>query len=113
MLRRPGGQARSLWIRRLVAVTVPASLRRAGHVNDSAQFGLLPDQPPSGITCPTLIIHGTVDGPVRFVHAESAAAAIPNAQLVAIPGGGHDVFFRKEGLASKVVEFLESHLHAP
>jgi pimeloyl-ACP methyl ester carboxylesterase len=109
MHRRAEGWARAERVRQLVAATVPASLRRAGHANDSTQFGLLPGRPPEGITCPTLIIHGTADGPVRFAHAEMAAAASPHAELVPIPGGGHGAFFQSQGLASKVVEFLESH----
>jgi pimeloyl-ACP methyl ester carboxylesterase len=108
--RQECGRARAELMRRLAAAVVPASLRRAGHANDSAQFGLLPDHTPGGITCPTLIIHGTADGPVPLVHAQAAAAAILNAELVAVSGGGHGTFFRSEGLASKVVEFLESHV---
>jgi pimeloyl-ACP methyl ester carboxylesterase len=106
------GRRRAEVRRRLVATLVPSSLRRLGHANDSAQFGLLPDQVPMGITCPTLIIHGTADGPVPFRHASRAAAAIPNAELVAVPGVGHDAFSPSETLGSKVAEFLEKSMAA-
>jgi pimeloyl-ACP methyl ester carboxylesterase len=108
------GQAREKRIvqtRRFALSAVPASLRRAGHANDSKQFGLLPESPPDGITCPTLIIHGTADGPVPVTHAQSAAASIPNAELVTIPGEGHGVFSRRPELAVKVAEFLMRHSH--
>jgi pimeloyl-ACP methyl ester carboxylesterase len=41
------------------------------------------------ITCPTLVIHGEADAPVPASLARSIVAAIPNARLELIPGGGH------------------------
>jgi pimeloyl-ACP methyl ester carboxylesterase len=41
------------------------------------------------VTCPTLVIHGEADAPVPLEHAESIVAAMPNARLEVIPGGGH------------------------
>lgn len=41
------------------------------------------------ITCPTLVVHGEADGPVPVALAERIVAAMPNARLELIPGGGH------------------------
>lgn len=42
-----------------------------------------------GITTPTLFIHGENDGAVAVRVAERAAAAMPRAKLVVLPGVGH------------------------
>jgi pimeloyl-ACP methyl ester carboxylesterase len=90
----------------LMTTLVPPSLRQAGLANDIEQTSALPEEVPSDISCPTLIIHGQQDRLVRRRHAERAAAAIPQSELVTAPGG-HDVFFRSDELASKVARFLE------
>jgi pimeloyl-ACP methyl ester carboxylesterase len=41
------------------------------------------------IGCPTLVVHGEADKPVPVALAESIVAALPNARLELIPGGGH------------------------
>jgi pimeloyl-ACP methyl ester carboxylesterase len=41
------------------------------------------------VTCPTLVVHGEADAPVPVALAESIVAALPNARLELIPGGGH------------------------
>ncbi len=41
------------------------------------------------ITCPTLVVHGDADAGVPVALAESIVAALPNARLELIPGGGH------------------------
>jgi pimeloyl-ACP methyl ester carboxylesterase len=110
--RRPGGRVGPDLFRRFAESTVPYSLRGAGHANDSAQFGLLPSYPLGDIRRPTLVVHGTADGPVPFAHAEFAAGTIPGAQLIAVAGAGHGSLFRSEGLAAKVVAFLEAHAPA-
>jgi pimeloyl-ACP methyl ester carboxylesterase len=38
---------------------------------------------------PTLVIHGDADAAIELDRAEAVAAAIPNAELVVIPGAGH------------------------
>jgi pimeloyl-ACP methyl ester carboxylesterase len=75
------------------ALVLPGSQRSAGRLNDMDQFARLGDAPASGITAPTLIVHGKADRIVRFDHAEAARAAIPGAELMAVPGAGHSVLF--------------------
>jgi pimeloyl-ACP methyl ester carboxylesterase len=86
------------------------SLRRAGSSNDLLQITRLPRYPVSDIRNPTLVIHGTADRIAPWSNAEFAVNAIPEAQLVRIPGGGHGVFFlQRHWLAPKVIEFLKAN----
>ena len=95
-----------------VQTFVPYSLRRAGSSNDLFQLARLPQYPLSEIRKPTLVIHGTADRVARWSNAEFAANAIPQAQLIRIPGAGHGVFFvQHQCLAPKILEFLK--VHAP
>ena len=92
-----------------VQTFIPYSLRRAGSSNDLFQLARLPQYPLSEIRTPTLVIHGTADRVVSCSNAEFAANAIPQAQLIRIPGGGHGVFFvQHHWLAPKIVEFLKA-----
>src|SRR5262249_45546836 len=54
---------------------LPEGLRGAGRRNDLAQFAALPDDPPAGISVPTLVVHGTADRIVPIAHAEAVAGA--------------------------------------
>lgn len=44
----------------------------------------------SKVTAPSLVIHGSVDPLVRLAGGQRSAKCIPNAQLIIIPGMGHD-----------------------
>jgi pimeloyl-ACP methyl ester carboxylesterase len=72
----------------LVRSYTPFSLRRPGFRNDMTWVESDP-LPMEGVTQPVLIIHGTDDFVVPFEQAEHSAAAIPQAELAAIAGGGH------------------------
>jgi pimeloyl-ACP methyl ester carboxylesterase len=95
----------------LIRTLVPPSLRQAGLANDIEQTSALPEEVLSGIACPTLIIHGKQDRLVPLRHAERAAAAIRQSELLVVPGG-HDIFFRSDDLASKVATFLQTSMAA-
>lgn len=41
------------------------------------------------ITVPTLVLHGDSDQAIEFPRAKAMADAIPNAQLIVVPGAGH------------------------
>jgi len=93
-----------------VRTFIPYSLRRAGSSNDLFQMARLPQYPLSEIRTPTLVIHGTADRVVSCSKAELAANAIPQAELIRIPGGGHGVIFvQHHWLAPKILEFLKAH----
>jgi pimeloyl-ACP methyl ester carboxylesterase len=59
------------------------------------------------VTCPTLVVHGEADRPVPAALAERIVAAMPNARLELIPGGGHrpDIRF-PEVVNSLLLNFL-------
>ena len=44
----------------------------------------------SGLSVPTLVIHGTADPAVPLPHGEATARAIPGARLLTVEGMGHD-----------------------
>jgi pimeloyl-ACP methyl ester carboxylesterase len=95
----------------LVQTLLLYSLRRTGSSNDLFQlFARLPKYPLSEIRKPTLVIHGTADRFVPLSQAEFAASAISQAQLIRVPGAGHDVFFvQHQRLAPQVLGFLKAH----
>ncbi len=97
----------------LAQTFVPYSLRCAGSSNDLFQLARLPQYPLSEIRQPALVIHGTADRVASWSNAEFAANAIPQAQLIRIPGAGHGVFFMQHyWLAPKILEFLKAHAPA-
>jgi pimeloyl-ACP methyl ester carboxylesterase len=61
------------------------------------------------ITCPTLVVHGEADVPVPAALAKIIVAAMPNAQLELVPGGGHRPAIRSPELVNPLlVDFLLS-----
>jgi pimeloyl-ACP methyl ester carboxylesterase len=63
------------------------------------------------IKCPTLVIHGTVDGDVSYSNAEFSASSIPNAKLYSIENIGHLVWLGEHvpEMNSELVRFLKEH----
>lgn len=43
------------------------------------------------ITCPTLVIHGTVDNVIPHIHGEMLNKTIPHAKLLSLVGAGHEL----------------------
>jgi pimeloyl-ACP methyl ester carboxylesterase len=59
------------------------------------------------VTCPTLVVHGEADAPVPVALAQSIVAAMPNARLELIPGGGHRPDIRTPELVDPILlDFL-------
>lgn len=80
--------------RREVVQTIMESLtpfedRKAGLENDLVRFAALDDTLTDGVTCPTLVLHGSHDGDVHPSHARHAAQTIPTARLHLVPDGWH------------------------
>jgi len=67
--------------------------RRGGFDNDMAQFAAIEDLALARITAPTLVIWGDADSDVTPVYSEYAAATIPGAQSLVLPGGTHLGFY--------------------
>jgi pimeloyl-ACP methyl ester carboxylesterase len=59
------------------------------------------------VACPTLVVHGDADAAVPVAFARSIVAAMPNARLEVIPGGGHRPDIRSPELVNPLLlEFL-------
>jgi pimeloyl-ACP methyl ester carboxylesterase len=59
------------------------------------------------VMCPTLIVHGEADAAVPVDLARQITAALPNARLEIIPGGGHRPDIRSPELVNPLLlEFL-------
>lgn len=80
---------RLAYAKRVMAALTPFEDRAAGLDNDLRQWAGLDDSATAGVTCPTLILHGTHDGDVDPAHARHAAATIPHATLHLVDGGWH------------------------
>lgn len=64
----------------------------------------------SAITQPTLVLTGAEDRMVPKRYSVFLSGAIPNAQLVLIPGAGHNVMLEKpHEVAEAIGAFLEEH----
>jgi pimeloyl-ACP methyl ester carboxylesterase len=63
----------------------------------------------SGITCPTLVLHGKEDPLVPFEHGEDVARRVGGARLVGIDGMGHDL---PPEPVSYILDALIPHLQA-
>ena len=61
------------------------------------------------IQAPTLVMHGHDDPLVAFACGHDTARRIRGAQLVAIPGMGHDL---PPGVVERLLEPLVPHLNA-
>jgi pimeloyl-ACP methyl ester carboxylesterase len=61
------------------------------------------------ITAPTLVVHGTEDRLAALASAERVAAAIPGAQLLAVPGARHGLHLDSPAAATAVRAFLARH----
>jgi pimeloyl-ACP methyl ester carboxylesterase len=75
----------SRWPRAAVADFV----RQESTLDSLQQWARLDDSLTSGVTCPTLILHGSCDGDADPSHARHAASTIPNATLHLVRDGWH------------------------
>ena len=61
----------------------------------------------SGITAPTLVVHGKADPLVPFACGEDTARRIPGATLVGVDEMGHDL---PQGVVARLLEVMIPHL---
>ncbi|MHA1907162.1 MAG: alpha/beta fold hydrolase [Candidatus Thorarchaeota archaeon] len=99
------------WLKRFVRTTCPMSPRMIGLNNDIKLLQQVSFTNLEDIKCPTLVIHGTVDGDVSFSNAEFAASSIPNAKLYAIENIGHIAWLGEHvpEMNSELIRFLKEH----
>ncbi len=82
--------------------------RRDGYANDMSQFARLEGLPLGDITCPTMIIHGSLDRDVMPHHAEHAHARIAGSRLEWINGGSHAGFYLSPDVQAQALAWLTS-----
>lgn len=80
-------------LRALAAADLDRSFAPAGFARQYAAILAAPDRREKlrGVRAPTAVIHGEQDPLVRFAGGHDTAAAIPGAELVAVPGMGHNL----------------------
>ncbi|MHA2020111.1 MAG: alpha/beta fold hydrolase [Candidatus Thorarchaeota archaeon] len=100
------------WYKRFVRTTCPMSPRMIGLNNDIELLQQVSFTSLEDVKCPTLVIHGTVDGDVSFSNAEFAASSIPNAKLYSLENMGHLVWLGEHvsKMNSEIIRFLKEHL---
>lgn len=70
---------------------------RARNMASSGNHGLIIANSPrwhdrlGGIRAPTLVIHGTADPILPFDHGQALARSIPGAEMLEMPGVGHEI----------------------
>lgn len=64
----------------------------------------------AGVSAPTLVLHGDADPLIDVSGGRATAAAIPGAELITIPGWGHDLpVSYLDRIAPPVLSHLERH----
>lgn len=99
------------WFKRFLRTTCPMTPRMIGFNNDLKLLQQVSFTSLEEIKCPTLVIHGTVDGDVSFSNAEFAASSIPNARLYKLENIGHIVWLGEHvsEMNSEIVRFAREN----
>jgi pimeloyl-ACP methyl ester carboxylesterase len=82
---------------------------KAADNHDLAARRMTPEReaPLSGVTAPTLVVHGTGDPLLPLPHGQAVAALIPGARLATVRGMGHGFF--SPGLPAQVAGLILDH----
>lgn len=86
-----------------------AGAARAGWDNDVRVLGAVDDLELGSVAAPTLLLHGDADTDVAPAHSARAAAAVPDAELVTLPGGTHFALWSHRD-AARVQDRVRRHL---
>lgn len=78
---------------RRITAKFDRSYRPLGTMRQYAAAAASPDRTAAlgGVTAPTVVIHGEADPLIDMSGGRATAAAIPDAELIVIPGMGHDL----------------------
>ncbi len=81
------------WIRESVGRAWDRNNDSVGVSRQLAAIRLSPDRRPAlaGLNIPTLVVHGAADPLIQPDGGRETAAAIPGAELMILPGMGHDI----------------------
>ena len=77
------------YFRAVLGALTPYEDRARGLQNDLEQWAALDDSLTAGVTCRTLVLHGSHDGDADPANAYHAARTIPQAELHIVPAGWH------------------------
>ncbi len=86
--------------------------RRAGWDNDVRQLAAVESLDLGAVRAPTLLVHGDADTEVRPDDSTRAAAEIPGAELVTLPGGTHFALWDHRDAAAVQAQ-VRAHLQRP
>lgn len=86
--------------------------RRTGWENDVRQLAAVGSLDLGAVRAPTLLVHGDADTEVRPDDSTRAAAAIPGAELVTLPGGTHFALWDHRDAAAVQAQ-VRAHLQRP
>jgi pimeloyl-ACP methyl ester carboxylesterase len=89
----PGFPAAEEELARRAAAKYDRAYRPIGTARQYAAIIASPDRTPAlhGVTVPTLVVHGADDPLIDVGGGRATAAAVPGADLVVVPGMGHDL----------------------
>jgi len=89
----PGFPADPAWLRARAERRVDRAVRPAGTARQMMAIVVAEDRTAAlgRVTVPTLVVHGTDDPLVDPSGGRATAAAVPGAELVLVPGMGHDL----------------------
>ena len=85
---------------------------KAGWDADVRNLGAVDDLGLAGVRAPTLLVHGTADTDVEPEHSARAAAEVPGAELLSVPGGTHFALWDHpdaRSVQARVREHLRRH----
>ena len=87
------------------------SRRRAGALNDGAQFLTFTGYPFQDVTAPMLILHGASDNAVNTAQPRHLDATVPDSRFIEIEGGTHYMLISHHDiLAPLILDFLDAHV---
>jgi len=81
------------WIREAVGIAWGRNNDPGGTTRQLAAVVLSPDRRPglAEVSLPALVVHGELDPLIQVEGGRETAAAIPEAELMVLPGMGHDI----------------------
>lgn len=89
----------------------PYSESETGWSNDILNFQNLPEYAFEKILAPTLIVHGTQDSDVDFLHGKNVKEKVAHAALIPLEGRDHDALFGELDLfMASTLEFLGRYI---
>ncbi|MGH3811425.1 MAG: alpha/beta fold hydrolase [Pseudonocardiaceae bacterium] len=89
----PGYPMDEVWVREVAGQSYDRGFDPAGVDRQGLAIYASGDRTAAlaGVTTPTLVVHGEADPLIQLPGGRATAAALPNAELLVLPGMGHDL----------------------